>query len=597
MIKFAFYGRVSTEDQQDPESSRGWQLIRSHALIEARGGVVVTEFFDVDKSRSVPWQRRPQAAALLAELRDARRGFDAVVVGEPHRAFYGNQYGLTIPLFEHYRVPLWVPEVGGPIDPDNEAHDLVMSVFGGMSKGERNRVRIRVRSVMAAQAETEGRFLGGRPPYGYLLADAGPHPNPAKAADGRRLHALAPDPETAWVVRRIFAEYLAGRGYGAIAAGLTGDKILSPSAYDPARNSHRTGTAWDPSAVRSILGNPRYTGRQVWNKQRKTEVLIDVNDVALGCMTKLKWNDPGEWVWSQRPAQEAIVDEDTFRQAQALRSAPGRGEYAPRRTPRPYLLRGILRCGICGRKMQGCWNHGLPHYRCRPQAQETASGSAPHLKSVYLREDRIIPHLDNWLSRKFDPAALPATMLELAGGARSGGTSQAAAALHPGSSGRAPRAGELDPHRHRPVAGAVLPDPAGHEIPGHLRAGTSAALRQVGARKAPVEGVAEQQVPVADYPARLRQHVLPAVQDCERRREGAEAGPHVGQENLDARQAPGAEPVLVECLLGAHARGLVGAGPEGARVLHLQGAPGQPRVHEGRLTRRRHSALLKWGSG
>jgi hypothetical protein len=28
MIKFAFYGRVSTEDQQDPESSRGWQLTR-----------------------------------------------------------------------------------------------------------------------------------------------------------------------------------------------------------------------------------------------------------------------------------------------------------------------------------------------------------------------------------------------------------------------------------------------------------------------------------------------------------------------------------------------------------------------------------------
>jgi site-specific DNA recombinase len=52
MIKFAFYGRVSTEDQQDPESSRGWQLTRSRALIEARGGVIVTEFFDVDKSRS-----------------------------------------------------------------------------------------------------------------------------------------------------------------------------------------------------------------------------------------------------------------------------------------------------------------------------------------------------------------------------------------------------------------------------------------------------------------------------------------------------------------------------------------------------------------
>ncbi|MFC7646782.1 hypothetical protein ACFQX6_44175 [Streptosporangium lutulentum] len=57
-IRFAFYGRVSTEDKQDPQSSRGWQITRSRALIESRGGVIVTEFFDVDKSRSIPWQRR-----------------------------------------------------------------------------------------------------------------------------------------------------------------------------------------------------------------------------------------------------------------------------------------------------------------------------------------------------------------------------------------------------------------------------------------------------------------------------------------------------------------------------------------------------------
>ena len=201
MIRFAFYGRVSTEDQQDPESSRGWQLTRSRALIDARDGVIVAEFFDVDKSRSIPWQRRPQATALLAELKNPNRQFDAVVVGEPHRAFYGNQYGLTFPLFEHYGVPLWVPEVGGPIDPRNEAHDLVMSVFGGMSKGERNRIKIRVKAAMGAQAKDEGRFLGGRPPYGYLIADAGPHPNPAKAADGKRLHKLDLDPEAAPVVK------------------------------------------------------------------------------------------------------------------------------------------------------------------------------------------------------------------------------------------------------------------------------------------------------------------------------------------------------------------------------------------------------------
>jgi site-specific DNA recombinase len=150
----------------------------------------VAEFFDIGQTRALPWQRRPNAALLLAALRNRDRGFDAVVIGEPHRAFYGNQFGLTLPLFQHYGAVLWVPEIGGPIDPDNEAHELVMSVFGGMSKGERSRVKVRVRAAMAAQTELEGRFLGGRPPYGYTLADLGPHPNPAKAAEGRRLHGL-----------------------------------------------------------------------------------------------------------------------------------------------------------------------------------------------------------------------------------------------------------------------------------------------------------------------------------------------------------------------------------------------------------------------
>jgi hypothetical protein len=55
-------------------------------------------------------------------------------------------------------VPLWVLEVSGSIDPRNEAHDLVMLVFGGRSKGERNRIKIRVGAAMGAQAKDERRF-------------------------------------------------------------------------------------------------------------------------------------------------------------------------------------------------------------------------------------------------------------------------------------------------------------------------------------------------------------------------------------------------------------------------------------------------------
>ncbi len=414
---FAFKGRVSTEDNQDPDASRNWQISRSRALIEPAGGIIVAEYFDIGQSRSLPWARRPRAAQLLADLANPHRGFDAVVIGEPQRAFYGNQYSLTMPVFTHYGVELWVPEVGGPIDPDSEAHDLIMSVFGGMSKGERNRIKLRVRAAMAAQAAIEGRFLGGRPPYGYRIADAGPHPNPAKAADGRRLHKLEPDPQTAWVIRRIFAEYLAGRGLFAIAEGLTRDRVPSPSQHDAARNTHRTGEGWAKSAVRAILRNPRYTGRQVWNKQRKDEILLDVNDVARGYETRLRWNDTGQWVWSETLAQEPLVSVEDFEAAQAIMAGGGRARQASHETRErvrnPYALRGRLYCGFCERRMQGQYNHGDAYYRCRYPKEYALASHVRHPANVYLREDDVLPAIDRWLTVIFAPHLLTQTIREM----------------------------------------------------------------------------------------------------------------------------------------------------------------------------------------
>lgn len=411
---FGFAGRVSTEDQQDPETSRNWQLARAGALIEGHGKIV-TEFFDIGQSRSIPWRRRPQAGRLLELLRDPDRGFDAIVIGEPQRAFYGNQFGLTFPVFVHYGVELWVPEVGGPIDPDSEAHDLIMSVFGGMSKGERNRIKIRVRAAMAAQARIEGRYLGGRPPYGYQLADAGPHPHPGKAADGKRLHRLEPDPVAALVVQRIFSNYLSGAGVFAIAQQLTSDDIASPSAHDPVRNRHRSGIAWSKSAVRAILTNPRYTGYEVWNKQRKQESLIDVDDVALGHETRLAWNAKDQWVFSDQPAHEALVDRPTFEQVQLLLRS--RGQTSSRVTSRrkhSYVFKGLIVHDTCGRRMQGNWNHDKPHYRCRYPSEYAIANKIDHSPTVYLREDQIIGPLDHWLAQIFAPDRIEHSLTTLA---------------------------------------------------------------------------------------------------------------------------------------------------------------------------------------
>jgi site-specific DNA recombinase len=289
---------------------------------------------------------------------------------------------------------------------------MIMSTFGSLSKGERNRIKIRVRAAMAAQAQTEGRYLGGRPPYGYLLIDAGPHPNPAKAADGKRLYVLARDESAALVVVRIFEEFLAGFGIFAIAERLTRDGIPCPSAHDRARNRHRCGLAWSKSAVRAILANPRYTGRQVWNRQRKDEVLLDVHDVALGHTTVMRWNDQDQWIFSDQIVHPQIIDTETFGQAQQLLAAKNARQVTrrPRSSPRPYILRGLLFCGICTRRMQGSWNNDQAYYRCTYPYEYARTNEIDHPRVVYLREAEVLPELDAWLSRSLDPAHLPATI-------------------------------------------------------------------------------------------------------------------------------------------------------------------------------------------
>jgi len=104
-LRFAFYGRVSTEDYQDPVSSRVRQRDQAGALLAGHGRIVA-EFFDVGQSRVLPWPRRPQAAALLAAMADPDCGFDAIVVGEYERAFYGDQYAAMAPLVGHYGIQL-----------------------------------------------------------------------------------------------------------------------------------------------------------------------------------------------------------------------------------------------------------------------------------------------------------------------------------------------------------------------------------------------------------------------------------------------------------------------------------------------------------
>jgi Recombinase len=275
-----------------------------------------------------------------------------------------------------------VPELGGRFDARNPSHKMLMSVLCRMSESERQPVQARVRAAMDAQVLNEGRHQGGRAPYGYIVVDGGPHPNPRKAAEGFRLRQLAVSPPQAEVVQRIFAEYLDGNGDRAIAGMLNREDMPCPSAERPDQNRHRLADGWQGSTVRSILENPRNTSYAVFGRWARQEMLLDPDDIAAGHVVRFRRAAPDRVVRSRRPAHSQIVTVETFTQAQLTRYSKAAGglataqgaERGGRATARDYALRGLVRCGTCERKMQGATIRAGAECRCT--ARTMAPGSA-----------------------------------------------------------------------------------------------------------------------------------------------------------------------------------------------------------------------------
>ena len=134
-LRFAFYGRVSTAEYQDPESSMGWQRDSALDLIGSVGQIVV-EYFDVGCSRRLAWMDRPQARRLLEAIARPDREFDAIVVGEAERALCAGQLPAMTSTFVDHGVQVWLPELDRPVDPENPAHQAVVLQLGARSRRE-----------------------------------------------------------------------------------------------------------------------------------------------------------------------------------------------------------------------------------------------------------------------------------------------------------------------------------------------------------------------------------------------------------------------------------------------------------------------------
>jgi site-specific DNA recombinase len=242
---------------------------------------------------------------------------------------------------------------------------------------------------MRAQVASQGRNLGDRPPYGYRLVDAGPHPNKAHARWGRRALRLDPDPATAPHVEWMFAQRLAGRSITAIARELNERGVPCPSQVDIERNRHRTGRAWIWQTVAAILANPRYTGRQTWNRQRTDTGSLDATDDVLGRAEARRWNSLQDWVVSEQVAHPPLVSEADFVAAQAIYATPTPADGSMR----GFALTGLLFCQLCGRRLCGHWVHSRAGYRCRHGHTSAQVAEQDRRRNVYVRQDQVLMFL------------------------------------------------------------------------------------------------------------------------------------------------------------------------------------------------------------
>lgn len=128
-------------------------------------------------------------------------------------------------------------------------------------------------------------------------------------------------PPEADVVRRIFAEYLAGSGIWMIVEGLKEDGLTTG-----------TGVPWGYRQVARVLDNPSYAARRFHNGAFVAD---------------------GDW--------PAIIDPDVFDRAQARR-ASRRGT---RSTPQVRLLGTVGRCGKCGGKLIVGNDRANKQYLCK----------------------------------------------------------------------------------------------------------------------------------------------------------------------------------------------------------------------------------------
>lgn len=155
---------------------------------------------------------------------------------------------------------------------------------------------------------------------------------------------LVVEPEEAEIVRRIFTEYLSGKGGELIAKELNEDGFKT-----------RYGKSWHRESVLRVLRNECYTGNLLLQKTYRPD-----------CLSKRKERNDGALPkYYAEATHEAIIPAEVFDQTQ--REITRRADcFSPEGTQhrKRYPLSGKITCACCGKHYRRKVTHGGPVWIC-----------------------------------------------------------------------------------------------------------------------------------------------------------------------------------------------------------------------------------------
>ena len=318
----ALYARVSTEMQEKEQTIQS-QLEAITRYAESNGFFTSSALTYTDEGFSGSHLERPD----LDELRDhAREGrFEAVVVLCPDRL--ARKYAYQVLLLEEFKkVGVEVHFCEHPIS-DSPDDQLLLQIQGAVAEYERAKILERARRGRLYRARM-GELGPSRLPYGYRYA-------PKKyGGDGR----IRVNEEESSLVRQVFKWY---DREGETLYGIL--KRLNASTW----HTRAGRKEWGATTVLRMLHCQWYIGRAYYNRTRTVRNMTSDTNILGKKPAKetVTVRPQAEWIPVSVPP---IIDEELFARVQQRIRENHR--FARRRLRREgvFLLRGLLKCGICG---------------------------------------------------------------------------------------------------------------------------------------------------------------------------------------------------------------------------------------------------------